>query len=294
MRRVRRAFAWPTRPARRPSPTPTPSERTRPRRPPPRPHLKNPRETTSGVRPRLKTRRHRPDRNDRRPRNQTGRRFPNRLDAADRDALFTAEDLFDAFPDWSIRNRAWRSRRGGRRAHGSVNYNRESPFAAAFDEASPPTRTRIDRRGRSPGRRRGRGPGEDARVDGATKEAPAPVRVPCRCRPAGRSGCGDVIEVVNRRGGVSADGASRWRAKGKTRRSRRWRATRVHVRARGCYLPRGSPGDRSARRRLVQRGGVRASRVAARAAVTNARRVESASARRMMKTATRRPRRRRS
>ena len=130
-------------------------------------------------------------------------------DAAGGDALavgFTAEDLFDAFPDCLDAVGA-RGDLIGEDDALALAYV-DAAIAAAFDEASPPTTDALVDEDDHPDRRRERGPGEaHERVDGATEEAPAPVRVrvpvPAPGARGARDAC-DVVEVVDRRGEVSA------------------------------------------------------------------------------------------
>ena len=121
-------------------------------------------------------------------------------DAADRDALFTAEDLLDAFPDW-FDPVGERGDFAGEEDALTLAYV-DAAIAAAFDEAPPPTTDAFVAEDDHPERRRGRGPGE-ACADGATKEAPPFVRIRVPAPAPGRD-ARDVVEVVHRRGAVSA------------------------------------------------------------------------------------------
>ena len=134
----------------------------------------------------------------------------NDLNAAGGDALavgFTAEDLFDAFPDCLDAVVGARGDLIGEDDALALAYV-DAAIAAAFDEASPPTTDAVVAEDDHPERRRGREPGEAReRVDGATEEAPPPVRVrvpvPALGSRNARDAC-DVVEVVDRRGEVSA------------------------------------------------------------------------------------------
>jgi hypothetical protein len=132
-------------------------------------------------------------------------------DAAGGDALavgFTAEDLFDAFPD-CLDALGARGDLIGEDDALALAYV-DAAIAAAFDEASPPTTDARIAEDDHPDRRRGRGQGEAReRVNGATEEAPPPVRInvpvpaPAPGARDARDAC-DVVEVVDCRGDVSA------------------------------------------------------------------------------------------